>query len=206
MEKSREKLEMDTMKNGRQQRNGKNKGDTIVELTKAALFSALFCVLAPHTIYLPLSPVGITLGSFLVYITAVLLGPTRGVVSIALYLLLGFFGLPVFSGYTAGVGVLTGPSGGFLLGYLPCVWMTGLFVRRRSGGTGGILLFLAGMVAGTVLLYGAGVLWFYFVYAESAVFGEVLATCVVPFLLPDAIKIALASVLYKPMVRLTVRW
>lgn len=206
MEKSCEKLEMSTTKNGRHPKGRKNKGDTIVELTKTALFSALFCVLAPHTIYVPLSPVGITLGSFLVYITAVLLGSTRGVVSIALYLLLGFFGLPVFSGYTAGVGVLTGPSGGFLLGYLPCVWITGLFVRRRRVGLSGVLLFLAGMVSGTILLYGVGVLWFYFVYAESAAFGEVLATCVLPFLFPDAIKIALASVLYKPLVRLTARW
>ncbi len=206
MEKSCEKLEMSTTKNDKQQRSRKNKGDTIVELTKTALFSALFCVLAPHTIYVPLSPVGITFGSFLVYVTAVLLGSTRGVVSIALYLLLGFFGLPVFSGYTAGVGVLTGPSGGFLLGYIPCVWITGLFVRRRRVGLSGVLLFLAGMVSGTILLYGVGAVWFYFVYAESVAFGEVLATCVVPFLLPDAVKIALASVLYKPFVRLTARW
>lgn len=202
MEKSCDKLEMNTRKKNRQQKSRKSKGDTIVELTKAALFSALLCVLAPHTIYVPLSPVGITLGSFLVYLTAALLGPTRGLVSIALYLLLGFFGIPVFSGYTAGVGVLTGPSGGFLLGYLPCVWMTGLFVRKRRGGRNGILLFVAGMLLGTVLLYGVGVLWFYFVYAESAAFGEVLATCVVPFLLPDVIKIIIATVLYRPMVRL----
>lgn len=202
MEKSCDKLEMNTRKEDREVKRRKNKGDTIVELTKAALFSALFCVLAPHTIYVPLSPVGITLGSFLVYLTAALLGPTRGIVSIALYLLLGFFGIPVFSGYTAGVGVLTGPRGGFLLGYLPCVWMTGLFVRKRRGGRNGILLFVAGMLLGTVLLYGIGALWFYFVYAESVVFGEVLATCVVPFLLPDVIKIIIAAVLYRPMVRL----
>ena len=206
MEKSCEKLEMSTRQQGRQQRSGKNKGDTIVELTKAALCSALFCVLAPHTIYVPLSPVGITLGSFLVYLIAVLLGPTRSVVSIALYLLLGFFGLPVFSGYTAGVGVLMGPSGGFLLGFLPCVWMTGLFVRRRRAGSHGVLLFLAGMVSGTILLYGIGVLWFYFVYAEAAAFNEVLTACVIPFLVPDVIKIVLAAVLYKPLVRLTARW
>lgn len=206
MEKSCEKLEKSTKKKGKQQRSGKNKGDTIVELTKAALFSALFCVLAPHTIFVPLSPVGITLGSFLVYVTAVLLGPVRGVVSIGLYLLLGFFGLPVFSGYTAGFGVLMGPSGGFLLGFLPCVWMTGLFVRRRRTGSRGVLLFLAGMVSGTMLLYGIGVLWFYFVYAEAAGFGEVLTACVIPFLLPDVIKIVLATVLYKPLVRLSLRW
>lgn len=206
MEKSCEKLEIGTRKNDRQQRSGGNRGDTIVELTKAALFSALLCVFAPHTIYVPFSPVGITLGSFLVYITAVLLGPVRGAVGIALYLLLGFFGLPVFSGYTAGVGVLMGPSGGFLLGFLPCVWVTGLFVRRRRAGSRGILLFVTGMVTGTLLLYGIGVLWFYFVYAKSTTFGEVLVTCVVPFLLPDAIKIILASVLYKPIVRLAARW
>jgi len=205
LEKSCEKLEIGTTKNGNKQRSRKNKGDTIVELTKAALFSALFCVLAPHTIYVPFSPVGITPGSFLVFITALLLGANTGVISVALYLLLGFFGLPVFSGYTAGVGVLAGPSGGFLLGFLPCVWITGLFVRRRRGGTQGLLLYLSGMFLGTVLLYTVGVLWFYFVYAKAASFGEVLTSCAVPFLLPDGIKILLAAVLYKPLVRLRLR-
>ena len=132
MEKSREELEITKSENSQTNKSKKNSGDTIVELTMAALHTAVFCILAPHTLYLPFSPVGITLGSFLLYLTGMLLGPKLGCVSIGLYLCMGFVGLPVFSGYTAGVGVLMGPTGGFLIGYLLCVAIVGVFSEKAG--------------------------------------------------------------------------
>ena len=206
MEKSREELEIIKSANDQTRKSKKNSGDTIVELTMAALHTAVFCVLAPHTLYLPLSPVGITFGSFLLYLTGLLLGPKLGCVSIGLYLCLGFVGLPVFSGYMAGAGVLFGPTGGFLLGYLPCVAIVGGIMKEAPGGKRGTIRFLLAMLAGTGVLYLFGTVWFLWVYTKGSSFGEALMTCVLPFLPGDVIKIGLAAVLYKPFMRMRNRY
>lgn len=202
MEKSREELEIVKSANSQTRKSKKNSGDTIVELTVAALHTAVFCVLAPHTLYLPFSPVGITLGSFMLYLTGLLLGPKLACISVFMYLCMGFVGLPVFSGYTAGAGVLLGPTGGFLLGYLPCVAIVGALCKRTAVGKKGIVRFLTSMVAGTLILYMAGTLWFCFVYGAGVTFRDAAVACVLPFLPFDIVKIVLATVLYKPVLRL----
>ena len=198
MVKSRKKLEIEQSQKNGKRKNAKNKRDTIVELTRAALMTAVFCVLAPFTIYLPFSPVGITLGSLLLYLAGLLLGPKIGCISIFLYLCMGFCGLPVFSGFVGGAGGLFGPTGGFLIGYVPCVALVGVIAKKKRT----VLSFLAGMISGTIVLYTVGVLWFLFVYGGSASFSDAVAVCVVPFLLFDGIKIGLAAALYQPVVRL----
>lgn len=205
MEKSREELEIQKSGNCQTAKSKKNKGDTIVELTKAALFTAVFCILAPHTLYLPFSPVGITLGSFLLYLTGLLLGPKLGCISVGIYLCLGFLGIPVFAGYTAGAGVLFGPTGGFLIGYLPAVLLVGCLTKKAPGGRKGIVRFLFAMLAGTVVLYLFGTVWFMGVYTKGASFAEALTACVVPFLPFDGVKIVLAAVLYQPFLPLKYR-
>lgn len=202
MEKSRDKLEMKNSAKNQTKKSKKNKGDTVVELTKVALFAAFFCVLAPHTLYLPFSPVGITLGSFLLYLTGFLLGPKLGCISVFLYLCMGLLGLPVFSGYTAGAGVLFGPTGGFLLGYLPCVAITGWVAGKASVRKKGTVKFLAAMLAGTGVLYITGTVWFMGIYTKGASFKEAVTACVVPFLPFDGVKMMLATMLYKPFLPL----
>lgn len=201
MEKSREKLETEKSEKTEFRKNAKNKRDTLVELIRAALLTAVLCVLAPLTIYLPFGPVGITLGSFLLYLTALLLGARLGCISVLLYLCLGFLGLPVFSGYAAGAGVLFGPTGGFLAGYLPCVAIVGIFARRGTGKKG-LVYFLTGTVVGTCVLYCVGTLWFMFGYGGGVSFGDAVLACVIPFLPFDAVKIGLAAALYKPFTHL----
>ena len=205
MEKSRDELENKKSENCQTKRNKKNRGDTLVELVKAALFTAVFCILAPHTLYLPFSPVGITLGSLLLYLTGMLLGPRFGSISVFIYLCLGFLGLPVFSGYTAGAGVLFGPTGGFLLGYLPCVAVIGLLGTGAAGGKKGVVRFFFSLIAGTVLLYLTGTVWFMGVYTNGGTFREALTVCVVPFLPFDGVKLVLATVLYQPLLPLKYR-
>ena len=202
MEKSPEKLEIKKTEKTEHKKIAKNKRDTVVELTRAALITTICCVLAPFTIYIPLSPVGITLGSLLLYLTGLLLGPKLGSISIFLYLCMGFCGLPVFSGFVGGAGVLFGPTGGFLMGYMPCVALVGALTESAGKGKRTVLSFLIGMISGTVVLYTVGVLWFLFVYGGSVSLKDAVMACVVPFFLFDGIKIGLAAVLYRPVLRL----
>lgn len=201
MKKSCEELQTELKKNVKKSKTKKTQRATIVELTKAALMTALFCVLAPITIYVPFSPVGITLGTLLVYLTGLLLGAKLCSISVLLYLALGFLGLPVFSGYTAGAGVLFGPTGGYLLGYLPCAFLAGLFSGGAGRGKKAMFRFVLGAICGTLLLYLCGTLWFFAVFAKEVTFADALFQCVVPFLPFDVVKIVLASVLYGPLRR-----
>jgi len=201
LEKSPGKLEIKKSEKTEHRKIAKNKRDTVVELTRAALITTICCVLAPFTIYIPLSPVGITMGSLLLYLTGLLLGPKLGSISIFLYLCMGFCGLPVFSGFVGGAGVLLGPTGGFLMGYVPCVALVGAFTETTGKGKN-VLSFLTGMIGGTIVLYMVGVLWFLLVYGRSVSLRDAVVACVVPFLLFDGIKIGLAVVLYRPVLRL----
>lgn len=204
MKKSRKKLQFEKNEKLNYRENTKNRSDTAVELTKTALFTAIFCVLSPHTLYvfLPFSPIGITFGSFLVYMAGLLLGLRSGCISVLLYLGLGFLGLPVFAGYQAGAGILFGPTGGFLLGYLPCVLVIGILMQRVEKIKRGELRFLIGMMLGTLLLYLCGVIWFCLVYTKDVTLKSAVMACVLPFLPFDGIKIAVAMILYKPLRRL----
>ena len=201
MEKSRKELQTDDKENVKKSKKKKRQGDTIVELTKAALMTALFCVLAPITVYLPVSPVGITLGTLIVYLTGLLLGAKLCSISVLLYLALGFLGLPVFSGYTAGAGVLFGPTGGYLLGYLPCAFLVGLFSEGVGRGRKAMFRFVLGAICGTLVLYLCGTLWFLAVFAKEVTFADAVVQCVLPFLPFDTVKIVLAAFFYRPLRR-----
>ena len=80
----------------------KKKSGRVYMLTEIALMSAVFCVLAPIAMPVPFSPVPITFGTLVLYLTAMILGRKKAVISVAIYLLIGLAGLPVFSGFTAG--------------------------------------------------------------------------------------------------------
>lgn len=166
-------------------------------LARCALFAALMCLCA--WISLPLGDTAITLQTFALFLSLELLGGKYGSLVCLLYLLLGAVGLPVFSGFRGGVGMLLGTTGGYLWGFLACAllsWLiTGLFGHRFR---------LLGYLAGLILCYALGTLWFYWVYlrAGSAVgIGFVLLKCVVPFVLPDLLKLSLALVLSKKLKR-----
>ena len=92
-----------------------------------ALMAAVFCVLAPISI--PIGPISITGGTLAIYLTAYLLGGAWGAAATLVYLLLGFAGLPVFSNYMGGAARLAGPTGGYLVGYLPMVLLAGLVIQ-----------------------------------------------------------------------------
>ena len=136
-----------------------------------------------------------TLQSFAVCLIAALLGWKRGLCSVLIYILLGAAGLPVFSGFRGGLGVLLGATGGYIVGFL----LTALAVGWAAGRFPGKLLPLVlGMIFGMLLCYACGTVWFVVVYTRSSgpigVLGA-LNLCVFPFLVPDALKCALAIIL-----------
>lgn len=151
------------------------------------VFTALMCVLAPLSI--PLDPVAITLATLALYSIGAILDWKIASFPILIYLLLGLAGLPVFSKFQAGPSVLFGPSGGFLIGYVPCVFVESLLISKFKNHK---WIYPVAMVLGTVLLYAVGTVWF--VYYLNREWGAALMACVVPFLPLDTVKIAIASI------------
>lgn len=166
------------------------------EMVKAAMFTALLCVIAPFTV--PIGPIPVSLATFAVYLAGAVLGWKYGCASVICYLLIGMCGIPVFSGFSAGAAKLAGPTGGFLIGYIPCVLITGLAadaVRKseRRGPVISLVWRIVGMLAGTAACYFCGLVWYTTLTGQS--FREGLAVCVIPFLAGDSIKIGCAAAL-----------
>ena len=135
-------------------------------LTLCAVMAAVMCVLAPISI--PIGPVSITGGTLAIYLTVYLLGGVWGAASTLVYLLVGMVGLPVFSNYMGGINRLAGPTGGYLIGYLPMALLAGAVVEfslrkfKDQGSTGtaiALVLQFLGMVAATATLYAFGTAW-----------------------------------------------
>ena len=160
----------------------------VLSLTVTALAGAALAVLAPLAIPLGIAPVLLSLATPALILTAGLLGSLRGAVATLVYLAVGALGLPVFSGFTGGFGVIVGPSGGFLLGYLPFVLTAGLTHRlpqRRFCLTAAPILLLAHLP-----LYLLGALGFARVAGVG--FLSALSASVLPFVLFDLIKLIIA--------------
>ncbi len=159
----------------------------IYQLVMAALVTAILCILAPLSIPIPFSPVPLTLTN-LVLLFAVYLLPWKWAwFSCLIYLLLGTVGLPVFSGFSGGLGKLAGPTGGYLVGFLLQVPISGLFLEhfrfRR-------LPCALGMILGIAACYALGTVWLALQMHLSL--GAALLTGVIPYLPGDAVKIVAA--------------
>lgn len=152
-----------------------------------ALMTSLLCVLSP--IAIPVGVVPVSLSTLMLFLMLYLLPRRQAVVATGVYLFLGLIGLPVFSGYTGGVGKLIGPTGGYLLGYVPLVAVTGVFMARSEKR----MVHVLGMVAGESVLYVFGTVWF--CYQAGVTPASALMVCVYPFLPLEAVKIALAVML-----------
>ena len=151
-----------------------------------ALMTAVTCILAPLSI--PIGPVPISLTNFAIYLSLYLLDWKKGTVSYILYLLLGLVGLPVFSGFTGGIGKLAGPTGGYIIGFIPMAIIAGIVIDKFSQRWIQIL----GMIVGTAICYAFGTAWFCIQagYTVSAA----LAVCVIPFIPADLIKMVIAMI------------
>jgi len=152
----------------------------------ASIFGAVTA--AGAYIMIPLPPVPITLQTLFLYLAAALLGGRLGALSQVIYLLVGIIGFPVFAGGKAGLGVLFGPTGGYLLGFVAGAWVMGRIIEARNS-PGPVWLSLT-MITGTGVIYLFGVCQLMVVAKLSL--EKALAAGVLPFLAGDAVKIAAA--------------
>lgn len=153
-------------------------------------FSILIALSAQLSVLLPFSPVPVTGQTFAVVLTGMLLGSSRGFAAVLAYLAEGALGMPVFAGGTAGPGVLAGPTGGYLLGFLLSAWLCGFLSER--GGSRTFLKTVLTATAGSIVMYAAG-LPVLAIYIPPA---EVLSAGVYPFIFPDIVKIILSAVIF----------
>ena len=170
------------------------KGFTTQDITDIGLFTVLIAICS--WISIP-TTVPFTLQTLGVFLTIGLLGGKRGTISIIIYIVLGAVGLPLFAGFSGGVGIIMGNTGGYILGFL----FTGLIMWAIEKLFGNSYLTLAvSMVIGLIVCYAVGTLWFITVYTQntgSIGVISVLGLCVFPFIIPDLIKIIVALYLTK---------
>lgn len=170
----------------------------IYHLTLCALMAAVLCILGPVAI--PVGAVPLSLTNFAISLTVCLLGMKWGTVSVAVYLLLGGLGLPVFSGYAGGVGKLAGPTGGYLVGFLFMALIGGFLAEQFAHAAGWSIM---GLALGCAADYAFGTVWF--MHQMECPFWYAMTVCVFPFALFDAAKIAgavlLSGVLRRQLIR-----
>ena len=169
------------------------------DMALCALFAALLAVCA--WLVIPIGDVPFTLQTFGVFAALGLLGGKRGTIAIAVYLLLGAVGIPVFAGFKGGIGTLFGTTGGYLVSYL----FMGLIVLLAETlfGDRTIVFLIAGVIA-LAVCYAFGTAWFVVAYARTAgpiSWAAALGKCVLPFVLPDLAKLALAALLRDRVLR-----
>ena len=165
-----------------------NKNSDLQMMVYASLLAALTAVGAYLSI--PIGPVPIVLQSLFILLAGLLLGRTWGAASVGIYLLAGAFGLPVFAGGSGGIGRFFGPTGGYLFGFLPGVYITGLISEK---GEKNILMDVFAMICGSVLIYTFGVSWLKVITGMEL--NKAVAVGMLPFLPGDALKIAAASII-----------
>ena len=119
-----------------------------------------------------------------------LLGAKFAVLSVAIYLVIGLVGIPVFSGYGAGLAKLAGPTGGYLVGYLLLAFIGGLFIEKSHGHP---VISALGLVLGDAACYVLGTAWF--VFQMQCELGYALAVCVYPFIALDLAKIVVSCII-----------
>lgn len=166
---------------------------TSLDLQKLVLASLLAALIAVGGyIAVPIGPVPIVLQNLFVLVAALLLGARWGAAAVAVYLLAGACGLPVFAGGGGGLGHLFGPRGGYLFGFFVAAWVVGI-ISEASGRRP--LFEIAAMLLGSLLIYAIGVPWLKTLLGLS--YGKALAVGMYPFIVGDLIKIACAFAIVK---------
>jgi biotin transport system substrate-specific component len=158
---------------------------SVRQIAVVGLMAAVTCILAPLSV--PIGPVPISLTNLAVYVSLYVLGMKEGTLSYVVYLLIGLVGVPVFSGFTSGPEKLFGPTGGYLIGFIPMAVLAGIVVDKYYSNR---IACFAGLAFGTVVCYGLGTAWLS--YQAGLDWKAALFAGVVPFIPGDLAKITFA--------------
>lgn len=180
----------------RMTKRGRNKISTY-DLSCIALFTAIITVCS--WIALP-TAIPFTLQTLGIVLSVGMMGGKRGTMAVLTYVMLGTVGVPVFSGFTGGIGVVTGITGGYIVGFIFTALVMWAAENIPGYATKRNIILPASMAAGMIVCYAFGTVWFMLVYTKTqaaVTLGTVLSMCVAPFIIPDIIKISLAAFLSK---------
>ena len=167
---------------------------TTRDLAYIAVFAVLLAICS--WISIPMT-IPVTLQTFGVFLACIVLGGRRGTISIIIFILLGAVGIPVFSGFTGGIGIILGNTGGYIVGFIFTALIMWLFEKLFNGA---LWATIVSMILGLIVCYAFGTAWFMIVYAKASGavgLATVLGWCVIPFIIPDIVKIILALIVGK---------
>lgn len=150
------------------------------------IVAAIICVFAPLSV--PAGAIPISLSTFAIYVVSCSVNKNISLPAVAVYIFIGAVGLPVFSSFSGGLQCITGYTGGYIIGYIPCAFIIGLLTDKFENKR---FIYPLSMVAGTVVCYLFGTLWY--MYRAECGFLQALTVCVIPFIICDIIKITAAS-------------
>ncbi|WP_265108186.1 biotin transporter BioY [Halosolutus halophilus] len=167
-------------------------GETVRAVARAALLAALMGAAA--FVSIPISAVPGTLQTLIVFLAALYLGPYWGGASMVLYLAVGAMGAPVFSGFSAGLGVLVGPTAGFLWTFPLGAVIAGFVIHRggdlRDPASVPLPVVVAGLAIATAVIYVAGFGWY--AWVTDTALAEAFAVVAAPLIPGDLLKMAAA--------------
>lgn len=164
-----------------------------VDIALISLFTALTAVCAWISIPMPHAP--FTLQLFAVFLCLCMLGGKKGTICTILYVLLGAVGVPVFAGFNGGLGVILGPTGGYIAGFIFSAlvfWLLSYLIKPKNA-----LTTFISLTAALIACYAFGSIWYLAAHLQSSEpisFITILLTCVVPYIIPDLVKIVLAII------------
>lgn len=162
------------------------KKSNVYQMTVIGLMAAVICILGPLSI--PIGVVPISFTNLAIYFVLYTLGMKKGTISYIIYMLLGFVGIPVFSGFTGGASKLLGPTGGYIIGFAFMALIAGFFIDTYFDKW---YLCFIGMVLGTVVCYIFGSMWLS--YQAHMTASAAFAAGVIPFIPGDLAKILIAT-------------
>ena len=192
-----------TAKNARNEKNEYSRQQRAVKtVTYVAMFTAVIAVCSQLAVHVGEIPY--TLQTLAVCLTAGLLGLKKGTLAVATYIIMGVFGIPVFSGFKNFYALIGGASAGYVIGFIFTAVVVGItsdFLKTKlcdELNITALLILGLSMVVGVAVCYFFGTLWFMFVYKGSATTANLqiaLAYCVYPYVVADLIKIVVATML-----------
>lgn len=163
---------------------------SIREITQIGMFSALTAIGA--FISVPIGPVPITLQSFFVILSGILLGSKNAMLSQVIYLILGLIGLPIFAGFTGGLQTIFKPSFGFIIGYIVAAYFTGKIVENYKN----IKSLPFAVLIGTIIIYAIGLPYMYYILnimlAKNFTIMQILQMGMLAFIPGDTLKAMVA--------------
>lgn len=152
------------------------------------IFASITAILSQISIPLPFTTVPLTMQVFAVALSGIILGTKKGFISQIIYILIGAIGMPVFAQMSGGMGVIVGPTGGFILGFPFMALVIGYFSEKFKSS----LYIIVGMIIGLIIDYTIGTLMFSSV--TNMDLNKSLMACVIPFIPVDLLKVGMATV------------